>query len=164
VILRNLVEPLAAFIWTVRGVIFSLGQAVPWTVLVLVLAVTLVRALRGGRKQREPMASPDPPAPAAPRIAQWRSALAPAGSIRASQRFLVLELRKLALSVLAHTEGAHAGDLESRIRAGELPVEECVRRLFGAEEQISEAQIADVVRTLEEKLGTAGSRKEDVQA
>ena len=77
---------------------------------------------------------------------------------------LVLELRRLALSVLAHTEGAHAGDLESRIRAGELPVEECVRTLFGAEERISEAQIADVVRALEQKLGTAGPRKEDVQA
>jgi hypothetical protein len=155
--LGEIIESIASFIWDARGLVAGLGQAAAWAVLVLLLAITLAWAFGRWKKPPEPQTPNSPPDPAPTRLQQWRSMLTLARSGAGTRRPLYRELRRLALSVLAHTEGTNAEECASRIAAGRLAVEECMLQLFEAEDVLDEARIANVVGSLEKRLGTTGS-------
>ncbi len=123
--------PLAWIFWVLRSASVLVGQRIVWAVFVLAFAAVSFQSLRALR-ETPPEVRPQPRGDAGgTRIAHWEGVLALDQGGAAARHVLVLELRRAALTVLAHTEGGDAGGLEQRITSGGIDIPACVRDLFG---------------------------------
>jgi hypothetical protein len=166
---RGVVQAVSSFLWSAYGLIAGFGQAAVWITLVAFFTVSVLLSFAAVKAPAVKRACRALLERGRSRAAQWRSWLSQMGQGAGGQYMLTHELRRLALAVLAHSEGAQAADLEERIRSGHLEVDESVRWLLErggqrggphASAGIDARRVARIMDALEERLGAGPERKD----
>ena len=174
---RSLELPLAYLVWAARVAAATVGQRIVWAALVIVVAAVGLSAVRAPGAGRRPAAGPTRREASRTRIAFWQSVIPRGDANWSSDQILAVELRRLALSILAHTEGRDASELERRIERGETDLPASIRELFNRERAqvprrsgflrrrfravgpsgsvMDTRQVAQMVSDLEKRLGSA---------
>ena len=167
-LLRSLALPVAYIAWALRATAVVVGQRIVWVAFVLVFAVLGLAALRAIRPDKQGAAASTRGEGSRTRASSWEAMLTLGQGSRSAQQVLVLEMRQLALSVLAHTDGGDPRDLQRRIVSGEIDVPACVRDLFALELEpvgggkrrrtrpvLVQVPLAKIADALERRLGVA---------
>ena len=156
-LIRSVSLPLAWILWALRVGAIAVGQRIVWALFVLAFAILAIATLHAVRPSADRL-------PAAPRgegsrsrVSFWEKILSMEPGSRAARQTQVFELRRLALSVLAHTDGDDAQDLEGRIERGQVDAPACIRALFAGSARTPPDRVdaARIVRALEDRLGGA---------
>jgi hypothetical protein len=152
---RSLELPLAYLVWAARVVAARVGQRIVWAALVIVVAAAGLGSLRARGTGRRQAAGPPRQEGSRTRIAFWQSVVPHGDANWFSDQLLAVELRRLALSVLEHTEGRDASELERRMERGETDIPASIRELFTRQRQPEPRRVSFLRRRFR-KVGPSG--------
>jgi hypothetical protein len=180
-VLRSIELPLAYVVWAARVAAAAVGQRIVWAALVVVLAGFGLGSLRAKGAARRRSTALFRREGSRTRITFWETNLARSQGSWLSRQLLVAELRRLALLVLAHTEGTEAPRLERALDRGETDLPSCIQELFKRErlqeprrgtflsrlsrrsgyhdEIMDERHAAQIVSALEERLSSVAETR-----
>ena len=158
-VLRSVELPVAYLMWAARVAAVVIGQRVAWAVLVVLAAAYGLASLRTRRTPRGRPAAPQRREGLRTRISYWESCLSRDRESWLSRQLLAADLRRLAVRVLAHTDGLDASELESGPQGadhqgagpqsgGSTPADlpACLRSLFDREREQPPARLGPLAR------------------